>query len=230
MQRVALVEQISMRFDIITLFPGMFAGPFQESIIARAVERGLLEIHLHNLRDYGIGKHQMVDDYPFGGGPGMVMKPDPIFSAVEAVRHEDSWVVLMTPQGRRFSQTIAQDLALRGHLILICGHYEGVDERVRQHLVDDELSIGDYVLTGGELPAMIVCDAVARLIPEVLGEEKSAQEESFSAGLLEYPQYTRPATFREMEVPEVLLSEAMRWSNAGETSSAAAHFSVVQRC
>lgn len=195
-----------MRFDIITLFPGMFVGPFQESIIARAMERGLLEIQLHNLRDYATGKNQVVDDYPFGGGPGMVMKPDPIFTAVEALRKERSRVVLMSPQGRKFSQAIAQDLSNREHLILICGHYEGVDERVRQYLVDDELSIGDYVLTGGELPAMVVCDAVARLIPEVLGEEKSAQEESFSVGLLEYPHYTRPAVFRGMTAPEVLLS------------------------
>ncbi len=195
-----------MRIDVITLFPSMFGGPFQESIIRRAVERGLLEIQVHNLRDFAAGKHQVADDYPFGGGPGMVMKPEPIFAAVEALRRESSRVILMSPQGRRYCQSIAQEFSRLEHLVLVCGHYEGVDERVREHLVDDELSIGDYVLTGGELPAMVVCDSVARLIPGVLGAEESTLEESFASGLLEYPHYTRPAEFRGWRVPGELLS------------------------
>lgn len=195
-----------MRIDILTLFPGMFRGPFEESILKRALERGLLEIQVHNLRDFAAGRHKVVDDYPFGGGPGMVMKPEPIFAAVEAVRRENSRVILLSPQGRLFRQAIAQELSKLEHLVLLCGHYEGVDERVVDRLVDDELSIGDYVLTGGELAAMVVCDAVARLIPEVLGAEESALEESFAAGLLEYPHYTRPADFRGLRVPDVLLS------------------------
>ncbi len=195
-----------MKIDIITLFPGMFRGPLEESILGRAVERGLLDIKVHNLRDFATGRHKVVDDYTFGGGPGMVMKPEPIFAAVESLRREGSRVVLMSPQGRVFRQAIAEELSRQEQLVLLCGHYEGVDERVRQHLVDDELSIGDYVLTGGELAAMVVCDAVARLIPGVLGAEESAREESFTKGLLEYPHYTRPATFRGWEVPEVLLS------------------------
>ncbi|MHB0868405.1 MAG: tRNA (guanosine(37)-N1)-methyltransferase TrmD [Chloroflexota bacterium] len=195
-----------MEIDIITLFPGMFRGPFEESIIARGVERGLLQIRVHNLRDFATGRHKVVDDYPFGGGPGMVMKPEPIFAAVESLRREGSRVVLMSPQGRLFRQAIAQELSQLPRLVLLCGHYEGVDERVRQRLVDDELSIGDYVLTGGELAAMVVCDAVSRLIPGVLGAGESTAEESFAAGLLEYPHYTRPAEFRGLRVPEVLLS------------------------
>jgi len=195
-----------MRIDVITLFPGMFGGPFQESIIRRAVERGFLEIQVHNLRDFATGKHQVADDYPFGGGPGMVMKPEPVFAAVEALRREGSRVILMSPQGRRYCQSIAEELSLLEHLVLVCGHYEGVDERVREHLVDDELSIGDYVLTGGELPAMVVCDSVARLIPGVLGAGESTLEESFASGLLEYPHYTRPAEFRGWRVPDELLS------------------------
>jgi tRNA (guanine37-N1)-methyltransferase len=193
----------------------MFRGPLEESILGRAVERGLLEIGVHNLRDFATGKHRVVDDYSFGGGPGMVLKPEPIFAAVESLRREGSRVVLMTPQGRVFRQDIAEELAKLGHLVLLCGHYEGMDERVREHLVDDELSIGDYILTGGELAAMVVVDVVARLIPGVLGAEESAQEESFATGLLEYPQYTRPARFRDWEVPQVLLSgdhaQVARW-------------------
>lgn len=195
-----------MRIDILTLFPGMFRGPFEESIIKRAVERGLLEIGIHNIRDFAPGRHRVADDYPYGGGAGMVMKPEPVFAAVEAVRRPDSRVILMTPQGRLFTQSTAQDLSRLDHLVLLCGHYEGVDERVRDHLVDDELSIGDYVLTGGELPAMVVVDAVARLVPGVLGAGESAVEESFAAGLLEYPHYTRPPDFRGWRVPQVLLS------------------------
>ncbi|MGE5620411.1 MAG: tRNA (guanosine(37)-N1)-methyltransferase TrmD [Sphingomonadaceae bacterium] len=195
-----------MEIDIITLFPGMFRGPFDESIVARAAERGLLQIRVHNLRDFATGRHKVVDDYPFGGGPGMVMKPEPIFAAVESLRREEARVILMSPQGRPFRQAIAQELAKLPHLVLLCGHYEGVDERVREHLVDDELSIGDYVLTGGELAAMVVCDAIVRLLPGVLGAGESTLEESFSGRLLEYPHYTRPAQFREWAVPEVLLS------------------------
>ena len=196
-----------MRIDILTLFPGMFRGPFEESIIKRAVERGLLEIQTHNIRDFATGRHLTVDDYPYGGGAGMVMKPDPVFAAVESVRRERSRVVLLSPQGRVFSQTVARELSREEHLVLLCGHYEGVDERIREHLVDGDLSIGDYVLTGGEIAAMVVCDAVARLIPGVLGAgERATAEESFAAGLLEYPHYTRPPKFRRWSVPEVLLS------------------------
>lgn len=195
-----------MKVDIITLFPGMFRGLLEESILGRARDRGLLEVGVHNLRDFATGRHQVVDDYTFGGGPGMVLKPEPIFAAVESLRREGSRVVLMSPQGRVFRQAIAQQLSRLEHLVLLCGHYEGVDERVREQLVDDELSIGDYVLTGGELAAMVVVDAVGRLIPGVLGGEESTLEESFAAGLLEYPHYTRPASFRNLEVPEVLLS------------------------
>ena len=195
-----------MRIDILTMFPGMFRGPFDESIVARAVEKGLLKIEVHNIRDFAEGRHRMVDDYPYGGGAGMVMKPEPIFAAVEYVRQEGSRVVLMSAQGRRLSHPIVENLSRADHLVLLCGHYEGVDERVIEHLVDDELSIGDYVLTGGELAAMVVCDAVARLIPGVLGAEESAHEESFADGLLEYPHYTRPPDFRGWDVPGVLLS------------------------
>lgn len=206
-----------MRIDVITLFPGMFAGPFQESIVKRAVEGGRVEIVLHNLRDWGIGKHRTVDDCPYGGGPGMVLMCEPLFAAVEAVKGDaDVPVILLTPQGRLFTQKVAQELAQHPRIVLICGHYEGVDERVREHLVTDEISIGDYVLTGGELPAMVVMDAVVRLIPGVLGAgEGAALKDSHADGLLEYPQYTRPALFRGWGVPGVLLSghhaEIARW-------------------
>ena len=184
----------------------MFAGPLDESILRRARESGRLQLQIHNLRDYAHDRHRTVDDRPFGGGPGMLLKPEPIFEAVESLRREDSWVILLGPAGRTFRQETARELAGKSHLILICGSYEGVDERVREFLVDDEISIGDYVLTNGALPAMVVIDAVARLLPGVLGHEESAAEESFSRGLLEYPQYTRPAEFRGMKAPEILLS------------------------
>ena len=202
-----------MHFDIFTLFPGMFAGPFTESILKRAQERGLLSVDLHNIRDAATDKHHVVDDYPYGGGVGMVMKPEPLFHAVEPV-HQSGPIILLTPQGRLFNQEIARSLAQEQRITLICGHYEGFDERVRQHLATDELSIGDYVLTGGELAAMVVVDAVSRLIPGVL-TTGSTEEESHSAHLLEYPQYTRPPEFRGWRVPDILLSghheQVARW-------------------
>jgi len=207
-----------MRIDILTIFPGMFRGPFEESIVKRAVEKGLVQIFLHDIRDYASDKHRTVDDYPFGGGQGMLMKPEPLFAAVEDVQGqapERGPVVLLTPQGRLFDQEVAVELARQERLILICGHYEGVDARVHEHLATDEVSIGDYVLSGGELAAMLVVDAVVRQIPGALGSPLSTADDSFAQGLLEYPQYTRPADFRGMKVPEVLLSgnhgEIARW-------------------
>jgi tRNA (guanine37-N1)-methyltransferase len=203
-----------MHFDIFTLFPDMFQGPFSESILKRAQERGLLSIALHNIRDATTDKHHIVDDYPYGGGAGMVMKPEPIFTAVEAV-YQGGPIILLSPQGRLFNQQIAHELAQEPRVTLICGHYEGIDERVREHLVTGELSIGDYVLTGGELAAMIVVDATSRLIPGVLGGDESTLEESHSGNLLEYPHYTRPPEFRGWNVPDVLLSgnhaEIAKW-------------------
>jgi len=204
-----------MHIDILTIFPRMFDGPFGESIVKRAMDRGLVSISLHDLRDYTHDVHRTVDDYAFGGGPGMVMKPEPLFEAVEAIGGGSSWVVLLTPQGRVLRHQVAEELSRKDKLLLICGHYEGVDERVREHLVDDEISIGDYVLSGGELPSMVLVDTVVRLIPGVLGSEESINEESHAWGMLEYPQYTRPREFREWEVPPVLLSgnhaEIARW-------------------
>lgn len=198
-----------MRVDIITLFPSMFQGPFDESIIKRAREKGILEINLHNLREFTHTKHRTVDDLPFGGGVGMVMKPEPLFEAVEKIKTQadfTSRVLLLSPQGIPFCQEKAKELAKEQALLLICGHYEGVDERVREYLVDEEISLGDYVLTGGELAAMVIIDVVARMLPGVLGSEQSAKEDSFYHGLLDYPQYTRPASFCAWKVPEVLLS------------------------
>jgi tRNA (guanine37-N1)-methyltransferase len=195
-----------MKIGVLTLFPGMFTGPLDESIIKRARDSGRLSLSIHNLRDYTHDRHRTVDDRPFGGGPGMLLKPEPIFEAVEALSVAETHVVLLSPSGTPLTQAVAEKLAVRKHLLLICGSYEGVDERVREALVDDELSIGDYVLTNGALPAMVLIDVVSRLIPGVLGDEDSATDESFSNGLLEYPHYTRPADFRGMKVPEVLLS------------------------
>jgi tRNA (guanine37-N1)-methyltransferase len=197
-----------MKIDVLTLFPAMFAGPLDESIVGRAREAGLLELNIHNLRRWTHDVHQTVDDRPFGGGPGMVLKPEPIFEAVEALAGERTRVILLTPAGRRFNQAIARELAALEHVLLICGAYEGFDERIRLALADDELSIGDYVLTNGALPAMVIIDAVTRLLPGALGHEASAADESFSPGGpgLEYPQYTRPAEFRGMKVPAELLS------------------------
>lgn len=205
-----------MLIDIITIFPQMFQGPFSESLIKRAIDRGVVAINIHNLRDFTRDRHRTVDDYPYGGGPGMVMKPGPIFEAVEAIKGDgEAETILLTPAGELFNQQIAKELAAREHLIFICGHYEGVDERVREGLVHRELSIGDYVLTGGELAAMVVVDAVVRLMPGVLGSAESLTEESFSSELLEYPQYTRPEEFRGLRVPDVLLSgnheDVARW-------------------
>jgi len=197
-----------MRFDIITIFPQIFSEVFDFGIVRRAVEASLIEIRVHNLRDYTLDRHRQVDDRPFGGGAGMVMKPEPLFRAVEALKDggPDAPVVLLSPQGRLFSQSLAEEYSQRAGLILICGRYEGVDERVVEHLITDEVSIGDYVLSGGEIPAMVVVDAVTRLIPGALGCEESAERESFVNGLLDYPHYTRPADYRGLKPPDVLLS------------------------
>jgi tRNA (guanine37-N1)-methyltransferase len=195
-----------MKIDVLTLFPAMFAGPLDESIIKRARNKGLLDLNVHDLRQWTHDRHKTVDDRPFGGGPGMLMKPEPIFEAVESLRREATKVILLSPSGRKFSQPIARELAEQKDLLFVTGHYEGFDERVRLALADDELSIGDYVLTNGALPAMVVIDAVTRLLPGVLGDDDSARDESFSHGLLEYPQYTRPAEFRGMKAPDILVS------------------------
>ena len=195
-----------MRIDVLTLFPDMFRGPFSESMLKRAQENGLLEIALHDIRAWADNKHNKADDYPFGGGAGLVMMAQPIFDAVAAVDPDhEARRILLTPRGRLLTTERARTLAKHPRLLLLCGHYEGVDERVMA-LMDEEISIGDYILTGGELPAMVLVDAVSRFVPGVLGSGESAEEESFSRSLLEYPQYTRPAEFRGMAVPEVLLS------------------------
>jgi tRNA (guanine37-N1)-methyltransferase len=195
-----------MRIDVLTLFPGMFTGPLDESIVRRARDAGRLTLAIHNLRDYTHDRHRTVDDKPFGGGPGMLLKPEPIFEAVENLAGDQTRTVLLAPTGRKLTQETVQELARESHLLLVCGSYEGIDERVRLALADDEVSIGDYVLTNGALPAMVLIDAVVRLLPGVLGDENSSSDESFSHGLLEYPQYTRPAEFRGLRVPDVLLS------------------------
>ena len=205
----------TLNIDVITIFPQMLAGFLGESMLKRASNAGLVHFQTINLRDFTTDVHKTTDDRPFGGGPGMVMKPDPIFKAVESVKTDRARVILMTPQGQPFCQKKARELARESHLIFVCGHYEGVDERVRQGLVTDEISIGDYILTNGVLPAAVVIDAVVRLRPGVLGADDATKEESFSAGRLEYPQYTRPAEFRGMKVPDVLVSgnhaEIDRW-------------------
>jgi tRNA (guanine37-N1)-methyltransferase len=206
-----------MRFDILTLFPSMFSSPFEASILGKAIEKGLIEIRIVNIRDFTSDKHHVVDDTPYGGGQGMVMKVEPIARAIERVKAESpsAWTVYLTPQGRSLNQERARALSSKAHLILLCGRYEGVDERVREMFVDEEVSIGDYVLTGGELAAMVMVDTLSRLLPGVLGCDQSAEEDSFSDSLLEYPQYTRPVDFRGHGVPDVLLSgnhEAiLRW-------------------
>lgn len=196
-----------MHIDVLTLFPEMFEGIFDLSIMKRAIDRELVGIGLHNIRDYTHDKHHTADDYPYGGGAGMVLKPEPIFEAAEAIeKKDDTPIILLSPQGRLFTQDVAQELTQHSRLILICGRYEGVDERVREHLATDEISIGDYVLSGGELAAMVVIDGVFRLVPGVLGSEASPLDDSHVGGLLEYPHYTRPPQYRGWPVPEVLLS------------------------
>ena len=207
-----------MQIDILTLFPEICRAPLNESMMKRARESGIVDLRIHNLRDWTTDKHHIVDDAPFGGGQGMVMKPEPIFAAVEELRRasgDKSKIILMSPAGRRFNQQIAGELSRESHLIIICGHYEGVDHRIIEHLVDLEISIGDYVLTNGAIAAVVLVDATVRLLPGVLGHELSAGDDSFSSGLLEAPQYTRPAEFRGWKIPEVLLSgnhaEIAKW-------------------
>ena len=197
-----------MRVDVLTLFPEMFRGPLEESILGRARERGIISIHLHNIRDFATDRHRTTDDTPYGGGGGMVMKPEPVFAAVETVLdgEEGVPVILLSPQGRLFTQALAAELARHPRVVLVCGRYEGIDERVREHLISDEISIGDYVLSGGELAAMVVIEAVSRLLPGALGDPAAIFEDSHVRGLLEYPHYTRPAVFRDWAVPEVLRS------------------------
>jgi tRNA (guanine37-N1)-methyltransferase len=204
-----------LRIDIVTIFPEVFFGPFAESVIARAVKNRIVEINTVNLRDFTHDRHRSVDDKPYGGGPGMLMKPEPFFEAVESLRTEDSYVILLSPGGEVFKQKTAMELSCKKHLIFLCGHYEGIDERVRESLADREISIGDFVMTNGNIAAMAVIDAVVRLMPGVLGSDESGITESFSEDFLEYPQYTRPEVYRGMKVPEVLLSgnhgEIERW-------------------
>ncbi|WP_243370751.1 tRNA (guanosine(37)-N1)-methyltransferase TrmD [Geotalea sp. SG265] len=197
-----------MKFEVLSLFPAMFEGPLTESILKRAREKGLIEVALHNIRDYALDRHSVTDDYPYGGGAGMVMKVEPLAACIEHAKagNPKARVILTTPRGRAFSHAVADELAREEALIIICGRYEGVDERVRELFVDDEISLGDFVLTGGEMAAMVIIDAVSRLVPGVLGSEESAINDSFADGLLEYPQYTRPPEFRGLEVPKVLLS------------------------
>jgi tRNA (guanine37-N1)-methyltransferase len=196
-----------MRFDVVTIFPGMFGPVFQQGVVGRALERGLLELHTHDLRNFTHDRHHQVDDLPFGGGPGMVMKPEPVFEAVESVMlNNPGPVILLEPWGERFNQEIAAELAREPGLIIVCGRYEGIDDRVRAGLAAREISVGDYVLSGGEIPAMAVVDAVARLVPGVVGDPDSLAQDTFGGELAGCPQYTRPAEFRGMKVPEVLLS------------------------
>ena len=216
-----------MRIDIFCLFPEMFTSPFNQSIVKRAKERGLVNIVIHNIRDYTHDKHHTVDDYPYGGGPGMVLKPEPVFEAVETVKQQldvtEMPIILLTPQGRLLNQQVAQEMALLPHLMLICGHYEGLDERVREHLATDEISIGDYVLSGGELAAAVIIDTIVRLIPGALGSQSSPSSDSHSDGLLEYPQYTRPEVFRDWAVPPILLS-----GNHGEIAQWRRHQAILR--
>jgi tRNA (guanine37-N1)-methyltransferase len=206
-----------MIFDILTIFPEIFRSPLSESLIKKALDKGILQVRIWNLRDFTEDKHRTTDDYPYGGGAGMVMKADPIFRAVEEIKttNPEARTLLLTPQGERFHQGLARGLSEQKHWILICGRYEGLDERVRQGVVDREISIGDYVLNGGEIPALVFLEVISRYVPGFLGSEQSVEEETFSDGLLEYPQYTRPPVIRGMEVPEVLLSgnhaEIKRW-------------------
>jgi tRNA (guanine37-N1)-methyltransferase len=207
---MCVTEEIPVHFDILTLFPQMFETPFEESIVGRAIEQGLVSVAIYNIRDFATDKHRVTDDTPYGGGGGMVMKPEPIFRAVESILEGDAAastpVILLSPQGRSFTQAVAWELTSHPRLVLICGRYEGVDERVPLALANDEISIGDYVLTGGEIPAMVIVDAITRLLPGALGDPSAVAKDSHADGLLEHPQYTRPAVFRGYAVPEVLLS------------------------
>jgi len=216
-----------MRIDILCLFPDMFASPFDQSIIKRAKEKGIIDIVIHNIRHYTHDKHRTADDYPYGGGPGMVLKPEPVFEAVEAIKQQlntsEIPIILLTPQGRLFNQQVAKELALYSHLILLCGHYEGIDERVHEHLATDEISVGDYVLSSGELAAMVTVDAIIRLIPGVLGSPMSTNNDSHGDGFLEYPQYTRPRVYRSWTVPPVLLS-----GNHGEIAYWRRHQAILR--
>ena len=219
----------AIRFDVVSVFPGLFGPVFESGVVGRAIARGLVELEAHDLRAYTHDRHRQVDDIPYGGGPGMVIKPEPVFEAVEAIRPRNRGpVILMEPWGEPFDQDLARELAAEPGLVIVCGRYEGVDDRVRSTLADREISIGDYVLSGGELPAMVVIDAVARLVPGVLGDQESLAGDSFAAGLLGHPQYTRPAEFRGLRVPEVLLSgnhreiEAWRQARAKERTHARA--------
>jgi tRNA (guanine37-N1)-methyltransferase len=225
----------AIRFDVVSVFPGIFGSAFEAGVVGRAIGRGLVELHAHDLRAFTHDRHRQVDDVPYGGGPGMVLKPEPLFEAVEAVRKENPGpVILMEPWGETFTQGLARELAAEPGLVIVCGRYEGVDDRVREGLADREISIGDYVLSGGELPAMVVIDAVARLVPGVLGDQESLAGDSFAAGLLGHPQYTRPAEFRGLRVPEVLLSgnhreiEAWRRERARERTHARAGNSAAK--
>jgi tRNA (guanine37-N1)-methyltransferase len=207
-----------MRIDIVTIFPRMIEAALADGILARAIQRGLIDVKIHDLRAFTDDRHRVVDDVPYGGGPGMVLKPEPLFRAVDEIRGRGGIpdaILLMSPQGRRFDHAEAARLSGCGHLVMLCGRYEGVDERVRESLATDEVSIGDYILSGGELAALVVVDAVARLMPGVVGDERSIEAESFGRGLLDFPQYTRPADFRSLKVPDVLLSghhaEIRRW-------------------
>lgn len=207
-----------MKFDVVTIFPAMVTGSFTEGIVGRAVDRGLLDIRVHDLRDFTTDRHRVVDDMPFGGGPGMVLKPEPLFRAVARIREERGTpgaVILTSPDGDKLTHRAAERLRGLGHVVILCGRYEGVDERVRTHLATEQMSIGDYVLSGGELPALVIVDAVARLVPGVVGDEQSVARDTFASGLLDFPQYTRPAEFEGMSVPPVLLSghhkEIDRW-------------------
>ena len=198
---------MTLRFDVVSLFPEVFEPVFRAGVVGRAIARGLVEVRAHDLREHTHDRHRQVDDVPYGGGPGMVLKPEPLFEAIEAIRTENRGpVILMEPWGEPFTQQVARELAAEPGLVIICGRYEGIDDRVRESLADREISIGDYVLSGGELPAMVVIDAVSRLVPGVLGDEESLAGDSFTADLLGHPQYTRPAEFRGLRVPEVLLS------------------------
>jgi tRNA (guanine37-N1)-methyltransferase len=207
-----------MKFDIVTIFPRMVQAPLAEGIVGRAIERRLLDVAVHDLRDFTADRHRVVDDVPFGGGPGMVMKPEPLFRAVERIRQDRGTpgaVVLTSPDGPKLTHDVAERLRAAGHVVILCGRYEGVDERVRRHLATEEISIGDYVVSGGELPALVILDAVARLVPGVVGDQESVRRDSFATGLLDYPQYTRPADFEGLPVPPVLLSghhgEVEKW-------------------